>query len=135
MEPDHASALNFRPEVRNAKSRHFVRFDQRDDRSGFPLHDRIEVLGDVTRPRSTDGKRSCLPGAKVMPIRPRTAPGSTVSILNGCVSLVLIIQRAALAGFAAVAYRSGVVKDSGRPFLLPAAKLLLFNANLSPLAD
>ena len=81
-------------------------------------------------------KRSCLPGAKVMPIRPRTAPGSTVSILNGCVSLVLIIQCTALAGFAAVAcHRSGVVKDSGRRFLLPAAGLLLFKANLSPLAD
>jgi hypothetical protein len=132
MEPDHAPALNFRPEVRNAKSRHFPRFDQRDDRSGLPLHDGIEVPRDIARPRSAGGKASCLPGANVMPIRPRTAPESTESILNGCVSLVLIISAPHLAGFAAVCIS---MDDSTRRFLLPAAGLLLFEANLSPLAD
>ena len=37
--------------------------------------------------------RSCLPGAKVMPIEPRPGPASTASIHSGCVSLVLIMRR------------------------------------------
>jgi hypothetical protein len=73
-------------------------------------------------------KRLCLPGANVMPIRPRTAPESTASILNGCVSLVLIIRCTALAGSAAVCIS---IDGSSRRDLNPGDKLLPFRTTLS----
>jgi hypothetical protein len=41
-------ALNFSAKNRNAQPRHFVRFDQCDDRCGLPLLDSVEVC-EITR--------------------------------------------------------------------------------------
>ena len=44
MQPFHAATLNLGAEIGYGEQEEFVRLDQRDDRLGVPVRDRVEVL-------------------------------------------------------------------------------------------
>ena len=68
MQPFHAATLNLGAEIGDGEQEELVRLDQCDDRLGVPGFDGVEVFGEIARPGNANAWRSCLPGAKVMPI-------------------------------------------------------------------